>query len=79
MPTRGGISTDPERRLREHALTHVGITNVRFYGPFRTKAEAQNWENRLPDWVVRHPGGGDSNKPWVGYLFDYSRRKLSNK
>ena len=67
-----GITTDPNRRKKEHQKKYPNLRNwVMFLFPSRK--EAQKWENQQVG-CKRHPGGQEPDNPkatWYGYKFDY--------
>jgi len=67
-----GITTRPEERKREWQRIYPRSYNWRTYGPFLTRAQAQEWEDRQS--CEHHAGGKDPDNPWAqwwGYRFDY--------
>ncbi len=71
MPRYSGITTNTERRRREHERTRA-VTNWQIANggrPFRTRQAAQDWESRQPG--EHDPGGAPASGPWYGYTFTY--------
>ena len=71
-----GITTDTDRRKREHQRDHRyrGLYNWRVLNRFSTKSAAQTEENRLArrNGCHAHPGGaGSEYATWHVYRFDY--------
>lgn len=60
MPQYSGITTNPSRRLREHAQHFVGIHIVKVR-QFPSRVAAQRWENNRPG--SHHPGGRPAHNP----------------
>ena len=71
-----GITTDTERRKREHQqdYRYRGLYNWQVLSKHSTKSAAQNEENRLARLYGyhAHPGGaGSEYATWYVYQFDY--------
>ena len=76
MACRVGITTNPDRRMREWLGKHPHLTNWRVVGPYRTRKEAQDAESVLAFQLNCHSSHGgdnpdDSSAPWWLYTFDY--------
>ena len=69
MPTYCGITTDPKTRKEQHKRKFPKLSNWRIVKTFKTKKEAQDWENRQTG--CRSHAGGTARGPWYGYKFEY--------
>ena len=72
MPCRVGITTRPEKRKTEWEQIEPSMRNWRLFGPFLSRQNAQQWENKQPG--EKHGGGHQPDTPdikWYGYRFDY--------
>ena len=47
MPCIAGITTDLDRRKKEHKRDYPKLNNWKTYGPYSTRSEAQQKENEL--------------------------------
>ncbi len=77
MPCRVGITTDPERRKAYWESKVYGLTNWRLLKSYRSRAKAQEHEER---YAARYncqasPGGNDAGGTWHVYRFDYTRTR----
>ena len=75
MPSRVGITTNPESRRKHWESRVEGLINWRILTSFQSQSEAQRYEN---DYAARHncnawPGGPDTPGTWYVYFFDYTR------
>ena len=80
MACRVGITTDLERRKQEHSNVYRGLRNWREFGPFKSRAAAQDWEDsKKGEWRCdAHGGGSDPDTPgklWHGYYFEHDGKR----
>lgn len=77
MPCRVGITTRLEARRAEWERSVVGLRNWQSFGPFASRQQAQEAEDRLAAQYgcQAHHGGATVRGPWYVYKFDYTRAK----
>lgn len=74
MTCKIGITTDLDRRRQEWELEYPDLSGWQMIdGPFETREEAQEAEDRLAEehGCESHHGGGEANGPWWVYKFYY--------
>lgn len=74
MGCRVGITTDPDRRKREHEGDYPSLRNWKILKEFNNKSAAQKYENEYAahHGCDAHPGGaGEENDNWSVYRFDF--------
>ena len=67
-----GITTNLDRRKKEHESDHPNLKNwtVANNGKsFTNREKAQEWEDKQPE--EHHGGGRDSGLTWYGYYYEY--------
>ena len=67
MSCYAGITTNPEKRKKEHQQKYK-LSNWE-QRDFSSREAAQAWEDKQTQ-CKHHPGGKDPNT-WYGYRFDY--------
>jgi len=77
MPCRVGITTDPESRRAYWESQVVGFSNWRILKSFRSKNQAQEYENQYAAQYdcEAHGGGPAIAGTWCVYRFDYIRSR----
>ena len=70
---RCGITTRFNERISEWKRKLKNVRNIKKF-EFKSRVEAQNWEDGHPDPWEHHGGGNnpdDPNAKWYGYEFDH--------
>ena len=77
MPTRVGITTDPEERKKYWSAHVVGLSKWKILKHFKKREEAQEYEKSYAKryGCVYSPGGQNAEGTWFVYRFEYVRKR----
>ena len=83
MPRRAGITTRLPIRIDELDSKFRNVRNVKHTRPFKSRKDAQDWENYMREQGYQaHPGGRDPENRkarWRGYTFIHDGRKKKRR